>query len=64
MVQDDSQGLVHAFVLDGCGGARSIGFSQLAEPLAEGESLFANQDVHFNLGNGVEATADKHAPIN
>lgn len=47
MVQDDSQGLVHAFVLDGCGGARSIGFSQLAEPLAEGESLWLHWDRSY-----------------
>ena len=31
--------------------------------LAEGESLFANQDVHFDMGT-VENPSDKHAPIN
>ncbi len=45
MVQDDLQGLVHAFVLDGRGGARSIGFAQLAElALGEGESLWLHWD--------------------
>ncbi len=31
--------------------------------LAEGESLFTNQDVHFNMG-AVENPSGKHAPIN
>ncbi|MBT8338931.1 MAG: endopeptidase La, partial [Desulfatitalea sp.] len=31
--------------------------------LGKGESLFANQDVHFNMGAG-KTNPDKHAPIN
>jgi len=31
--------------------------------LGEGESLFANQDVHFDM-SGVDNPPDKHAPIN